>query len=1120
MKRTKERLHRVMIIGGTPAGIAAANKLGELGVPVTLVDTEPDLDAKLSAGRWELKSGLPMNHAYRPGLIRIMRNPSIDCLLPATISGIKHSRQGFTVTVTRNPTYITDDTCTLCGKCIQECPVSVDGTRKAIWAASRQSLPGRPAIDKRKTPACSSACPLGVNVQGYMALAGKGLFQKALDLIREKNVLPGICGRICTHPCEADCRRTELEGAVAIRDIKRFLADQETGTGQAPVITPVPPNGKSVAVVGSGPAGLAAAADLARHGCSVTLIEKQPMAGGLLRYGIGPHRLPRTILDRELDYIRAHGVRINTGCTVDLSNQGLQQLKQNHDAVLLAIGAWKDRTLGVPGETLKGVEGCISYLSRFHSATPPETGRNVVVIGDGNAAFDLARTLRRTKANVRIVSWFPREMIPADDEEIAGAEKEGVTIITQASVVEFTGPDGRLEHVCCKHTRPGQPDAYGIAWPEIIQDQQGFVLDADQAFVAIGQTGSLEITPSPQGLSATPQGYVKRLEYRTGIDGIYAAGDMATGPSTVVHAMAEGRAAAAALISGLGAIADTAAESFQRPRTKAYDPVLTDGPVVARVQAGISLPANPTLTFQETVQALTLEQAMVETSRCLQCGVCSECTLCLDQCGAGAVNHQDSELISMEHAGALIVADPLMLPHTIKGDDVIRSYGPANSSTDTAAMMVRGFAAAASAVMLLQKTLPRRKGHGISFAAPDPLISTDDLRIGVFVCRCNTSLGWSPDLDTAIRAMAASPRVVHAGTIDSACVEQGIADILRTVRKQAINRIVLASCVCCPLNFVCTSCTDQKSRLKHRLFTGTGISRSMVETCNIRGEALALLSRNPRLAAERFTGLLNRSVRRATSLKSFSTPLRNYNLTFAVIGQSEASQTAALTLGSFGSDVIVLGSGKSPLDLRVDNPNVHCFQRSSVTEMSGSLGDFQITATIDGEPRTFHAGAVIIQENILKRLRYHHQEGLPDRTVITAMQEKDRTGIPFLTPGMTSVSGLFLSDPPGISVSGRQKGAAAATHAAAIMPREPRQSKGYTVAVDTKLCRGCGRCLGECTYQAVTLNPNAMGGWTASIDESLCKGCGNCISVCPTNAVDSPYRSQTFLEKGLEEILV
>jgi NADPH-dependent glutamate synthase beta subunit-like oxidoreductase len=250
---------------------------------------------------------------------------------------------------------------------------------------------------------------LGVNAQGYIALTRAGRFQEALDLVRQQNVLPAICGRVCTHPCEAECRRGLLDEPVDIRNIKRFLADHEPVQAADPI--PTPSRKERVAVIGSGPAGLAAAADLARKGYGVTVFEKETLAGGLLRYGIGPHRLPRDVVDRDLRYIEGLGVQFKTSIEIKLPGD-LDRLRQEFDAVILAGGAWVDRKLGVPGEDLQGVEGCISFLNRLYRGEIQELKENAAVIGDGNAAFDLARALVGSGLGSRSFPGFQRRKSP------------------------------------------------------------------------------------------------------------------------------------------------------------------------------------------------------------------------------------------------------------------------------------------------------------------------------------------------------------------------------------------------------------------------------------------------------------------------------------------------------------------------------------------------------------------------------------------------------------------------------------------------------------------------------------------------------------------------------------
>ncbi len=1118
MKRPKERLHRVTVIGATPAGIAATNKLGELGIPLTLVDSDYDLDKKLSRDEWVLKSGIPLNHAHRPGLIRILRNPAIRCIFPAKVSSIKHNRQGFRVHLNILQTFVDQDKCTLCGRCAEICPVVLPGGEKAIQINSQRSLPGRPVIDKRRRPLCQANCPLGVNAQGYIALVKAGRFAEALDLIRENNVLPCICGRICTHPCENFCRRGELDEPVAIMDIKRFVADNERSDPKDIKSSNVQNRPEKIVIIGSGPAGIAAAADLARFGYEVTVFEKEKEAGGLLRYGIGCHRLPRDIIDNDLEYIKKLGVQFITSHAVDLAHD-MERLKKDFDAVIISIGTWADIKLGVPGEMLEGVEGCLSFLGRLYRGEIKALNEKVAVIGDGNAAFDLARTLLRLGAHVTILSWFPEDLIPANSEEIRAAREEGIFIRDCTQTITFLGQNGKLNRLRCMPTKPGEPDAQGIPWPVIIPNSPPFELEFDRAFVAIGQRGALQGHNHSFSFTVSEQGLIEVDEYlRTNLSNVYAVGDAVSGPSSVVDAMAAGRRVARTVHSDI-----CKEQAFYpqplRPEDKDFPEIPADIPLQARTIMPERQAAVRKDSFKEVAMGLGEQQVLFEAARCLQCGVCSECLQCVDACGAiHAINHAQPPEETIEQTGVVIIADPELAP-TIKGEDVIRVYGPRAAKPDVNAMFVRGFAAASRAMILLGGTLQRPKGYGLSFSTPDPGLSPE-IRVGIFVCKCNNTFGWLDDMNQYVAGLQSQEDVVHAQVVNSACTHEGSSSIIRTIREKSITRVVLASCVCCPLNFICSACTDQRSRLKNALFTGTGISRSMVQTCNLRGEVLRLLKRSPSLAVRKFTGLIDRSMNRARRLKPLPDLIRNYNFTTAVIGTSQVAISSALTLAQAGLEVFWFPRSQKPPIQVPDHPNVHSFGGFSIKELSGTLGNFHIIAESGDSRQIMTVGTVILDEKSRKKIKYIHQEGLPGRTVSSSMQDMGVPGIPFFYPGSTAISGLFLAEPPGINVSNRKKGAAAAAQAAAIMPREPRHNKGYTVVVDESLCRSCGRCIRVCPYQAVTLHRNAIDGWAAWVDETLCKGCGNCISVCPTNAVDSPYRNQEFLEQTLEKILL
>ncbi|MCD6224815.1 MAG: FAD-dependent oxidoreductase, partial [Deltaproteobacteria bacterium] len=922
MKPQKDRLRRVIVIGATPAGVSATNKLEELGIPVTLIDSDFDLDQKLAVEEWKLKSGIPLNHAFKPGLIRILRNPGIKVFLPAEVLSIKHSAQGFRGLIKRHQTFIDPDKCTLCGRCVETCPVSLPDEGKAVRLNSRRSIPGRAVIDKRMQPLCQANCPLGVNAQGYINLARTGKFAEALALIRENNILPGICGRICTHPCEDACRRSELDEPVAIRDIKRFIADyelsrsEETNSDIFPDISNIEKRSEKIAIIGSGPSGLAAAADLAKSGYRVTIFEKENQAGGLLRYGIGPHRLPRNILDIELKYIEKLGVEFVTSSNIDLKID-IDRLSKEFNAVILATGVWADRMLGVPGEDLEGVEGCLSFLKKFHYGEINRLSKKVAVIGDGNAAFDLARTVARTGSDVTILSWFSYASIPADREEIKAAKEEGISIIDQAKTVEFIGPGGKLELIRCKPTRPGEPDITGICWPEIIPGSKPFELEFDMALVAIGQKSPFTVGAGPRACpkcDINEHGYILiDQSMHTNFTGVYATGDAVSGPSSVVEAMAAGRKTARSVHFDLSKASGLNIEPENRPLRPAnrdFSQIPQNLPSLARSTMPERQPAIRIKNFDEVALGLKEPQVIIEAERCLQCGVCSECMQCVEVCGVGAINHSTASEEFKVNGGVVIIADPSMAPN-IKGDDVIRAYGPAAAKPDVNAMLTRGYAAAARAMYLLGGTSQRLKGHGISFSPPEPELSSD-IRIGIFACRCNDSFGWLDSMGEYLTDLQSRKDIVHTEVMPAACLEEGYTGIIRKVREKGITRIVLASCVCCPLNFICSSCTDQRSRLKDALFQGTGISRSMVETCNLRGEVLRLIPANAFNALNSFMELIDRSLKMVRRLKPLPVLARNYNFTTGVIGNSEAAICSALTLARSGFDVFLFGSPEQP----------------------------------------------------------------------------------------------------------------------------------------------------------------------------------------------------------------
>ncbi len=523
--------------------------------------------------------------------------------------------------------------------------------------------------------------------------------------------------------------------------------------------------------------------------------------------------------------------------------------------------------------------------------------------------------MRRLGNQVTIVTWFPEEMIPADRDEVREAVEEGIQIVDRTRVVGFKGENGRFTHLECRPTEPGKPDANGIPWPVIIEPSETFLLGFDRAIVAIGQTGAYlpedgERIDGAGDLRITSAGFVQVNEkWRTNIPSVYAAGDAVSGPSSVVQSMASGRSAARSVhedVSGM----TISIRKEGRPTDAPFPEISKDIPSLARATMPERQPSARKDGFLEVALGLGESQAVLESQRCLQCGICSECFLCVEACGdISAINHREGSRELIEHAGVVIIADPDNAP-PIKGEDVVRAYGPKTARSDVNAMITRGFAAAANAMIMLSSTSQRPKGRGVSFLPPDPDLSPE-IRIGIFVCRCNDALGWLEEMDEYVRDLQTREQVVHAEVLNAACIPEGSVGILRSIREKGITRMVLASCVCCPLDFVCSTCTDQRSRLKNALFRGTGVSRSMVETCNLRGEALRYIAQDRKTALGRFSGLIDRSIKRVANLMPLPAPVRTYNFTTAVIGNSDAALTSAKTLSRAGLEVFMFGCGET-----------------------------------------------------------------------------------------------------------------------------------------------------------------------------------------------------------------
>ena len=311
-------------------------------------------------------------------------------------------------------------------------------------------------------PPCGSVCPIQTDVREYVQLIAERRYEEAFASIRKLNPLPGVCGRICTHPCETTCKRGQVDEPIAIAALKRFAADGPW-KHQYKAALSKKSAGNKVAVVGSGPAGLAAAHDLALLGHNVTIFESLPVLGGMLRVGVPEYRLPKSVLDEEIQAIVDLGVEVKTGVRIGEEIKLAELSEQGYKAVFVAIGTHRDRKLGIAGEDeLEGVVSAVSFLRQVNQGQNPKVGKKVAVIGGGNTAIDSARCLLRTGAeNVHIVYRRSKDEMPAAEEEIEESSHEGVHIAYLTSPLEILGQDGKVSALKCIKNELGEPDASG-----------------------------------------------------------------------------------------------------------------------------------------------------------------------------------------------------------------------------------------------------------------------------------------------------------------------------------------------------------------------------------------------------------------------------------------------------------------------------------------------------------------------------------------------------------------------------------------------------------------------------------------------------------------------------------
>jgi len=491
-------------------------------------------------------------------------------------------------------------------------------------------------ITQIEASTCKVACPAGVQVKAYIGLIVAGKFKEALELIKEDNPLPGICGRVCTHPCESECNRRDVDEAVAICALKRFVADWELKQ-KIKREKPIKSTKKEkIAIIGSGPAGLTCANDLVRKGYPVTIFEKLSKPGGMLSWGIPAYRLPRDIIQKEIEAIKDLGVIIKTRTEVgkDISFSKLKE--KGYKAFFLAVGAYEGLKLRIPGEDdYKGFIDCIEFLKRVNGGNRKKPGRKVIVIGGGNSAIDSARTALRLGCDeVNIVYRRSRKEMPANDAEIDAAEEEGIKISYLAAPVKILGEVGKVTGMECIKMKLGKPDESGRRRPVPIKGTE-FIIEADTIIPAISQRPDLSFLPKNSKFKITKWNTfeVNPGTLATNVPNFFAGGDDVTGPNTVIDAITQGHTAAHSIDSYLqyGKVKKGKPKKEEHKEWSFKMELEGERSIKRTPLPHLSIKSR-IKTFDEVDLCFNEEQAIEEARRCLRCGPCMECQECAPEC--------------------------------------------------------------------------------------------------------------------------------------------------------------------------------------------------------------------------------------------------------------------------------------------------------------------------------------------------------------------------------------------------------------------------------------------------------------------------------------------------------
>jgi len=1157
----------VAIIGSSVAAIQAALTLAQMGVQVKL------LTGSVALGDGVINSPSVNNYSLDqrylwPLSLQASSHPLITLHTSAEVGSIQGTKGDFKIQVVQHPRYIHEDLCTGCGRCQVECSakvISLVRGQKITHAAIHtpllggKSVPSAYVIDKNGFAPCHVACPLGINVQGFISLLANDKTDRALALINEAAPLSGILGRVCTHPCEDNCNRDRFDSSVSIKALHRYAADNASRGIKYSRRYPAGSQKEKIAIVGSGPAGLTAAWELTRLGYSPTVFESHGVIGGMLATGIPRFRLPREVRERELESLKELGIDIRTGITVGRDVTFSYLKERGYLAFFLSIGAQLNNKLDIPGEELDGVMDCMSLLLTLNLKVVTFAGQNVVVIGGGNAAIDAARSAVRSGARgVTILYRRTQAEMPANIEEVKEGIKEGVKIEYNTVPVEIMGDAERVNRIRCQQTRPTEEIMEGSAYRLEPVPGTEFLIEADHVVVAVGQIPNaaqlkienLAISPGTGTIQINP------LTFETNIPGVFAGGDCITGPNNVVEAMAAGLKASDSINRYLQGQDLIAGRGLEPPKIAEIDIGTVEVLPYERARMPVIWLKNRISSFEETTTGLSSRAAQREAQRCLNCALCSQCMECTKVCEMNAVFHDDS--VKHFEIGAKFI---LRFPSVdLKSDASAANHGKEdtvdgihvvspNGNGDLTRQVVKGMAVAfKTAIEIKPNEVEGIQEQGLlepgivfKHAHPIPEETEDKCqRIGVFLCRCGGSISSVIDFRTVARKLSGLPGVIHIREIAQACTEAGAREIESQLAEWQLNRVVIAACRCCNLDQVCYSCTDRRMMCQKYLNQYLILPHNtIIEFVNIREQCAWVHKDDPQGATHKAVNIISSGVSRIRLTTIATYQNKSILHSVIIIGREPTGIIAAKALASQGYRVNYVSRGVvkqgnhehseaiPPTPGHLNEGEVTIVPWPEVMELHGTPGNYEAVLKYGSLFKRVPAGAVLVDIQELTKdpsplVTTAYSGGLIGRILSRRNNSDDITDIAndFLREvTIKESSGIFVLAHDG-DKSLQEQGLhelASAARVSTFLEKAGISSRATAVNIDSKLCRGCGDCTDVCPY--IEMKGREDGTAYASVDKALCIGCGACITRCPTGAITQPIQSDKQIISTVHSML-